>query len=237
MQMLRWLVLWIMGVVLLFSTPLVAVADSPAPQKDYTVYTENGAYRFVMLARLDDPFSVHNQLGFFQTDERIRNRYPKSGLYSNDGSDDLLWTVDWYAFGVEVSSDGEHLVRRGPWPFSPNYQELALAFYKKGQLIYRYAVVDLVAEPSFLPHSVSHYRWAEKSHFDDYLNQFSVTTYNGEQYVFDIETGAILEGPILSERGNMSTEVLGIFTLIAFTVVGLIFVGSWHVISRSRRND
>ncbi|MFQ5932993.1 MAG: hypothetical protein ACE5MM_11350, partial [Nitrospiraceae bacterium] len=32
--------------------------------------------------------------------------YPASGLYHNDGSTTQLWTVDWYAHNVDVSSDG-----------------------------------------------------------------------------------------------------------------------------------
>ena len=79
--------------------------------------------------------------------------YPVSGLYRNDGSLEPLWSVPWYSFSVAVADDGEHLVRYGPWPSST--AELAVAFYRRGELIRAYRIDELVRSPEVLPRSVS----------------------------------------------------------------------------------
>ena len=82
-----------------------AFADSPAPPRDYRTVTENQKYVFVMLA----------PAGWSQQDSGIRKTYTQSGLYKNDGSTTPFWTVDWYANLVFPASDGEYLIRMGPW--------------------------------------------------------------------------------------------------------------------------
>ena len=41
----------------------------------------------------------------------IRDKWTVSGMYRNDGSTTPLWTVDWYAYEVDVPNGGEHVVR------------------------------------------------------------------------------------------------------------------------------
>lgn len=158
---------------LIFALPDVAMADSPAPPRDYAQVTEGGEYVFVMLVPED-------RLDFAETDEAIREEYSRSGLYRNDGSLDPIWTVDWHAFSVDVSSDGRHLTRWGPWPGRGNYEELALAFYEDGQEVRSYRVEDLVAKPGSLPESVSHYTWRKDDSFDAEADQVSLEILNGE---------------------------------------------------------
>ena len=81
-------------------------ADSPAAPFSYKQVTKNGKYVFVML--------VHTAGD--QESKALQAQYPNSGLYRNDGSRTPLWNVGWYAFKVDVSSDGKHLVKGGEWP-------------------------------------------------------------------------------------------------------------------------
>jgi hypothetical protein len=198
--------------------PASILADSPAPQTDYIKTTPSGEYIFVMLVRENDT-STYNQTGMVVKKEEIRSKYSRSGLYRNDGSSAPLWTVDWYSFGVFVFSDGVHLVKFGPWALSNNYSELALAFYRSGEEIERYSVSALVANPSSLPHSVSHYMWGRSSSFDDHpTNRLHVETYNGERYIFDVTSGQIISkmiGPV-----SMPTPIAPSRVYASPTIVG-----------------
>lgn len=169
-----------------------ALADSPAPIRDFSVELPNGEFLFVMLA--NNTRDAYNQLGYVEEDETLRNTYPQSGMYRNDGSTTPLWTVDWNAFGVTLASDGSHLIRWGPWPYQGNYFEIAVEFYRDGKLLKSYKVDDLVFNPMALPHSVSHYRWLEDAGEDLENNTIWVTTYEGRHLVFDMTTGKVIEG-------------------------------------------
>src|SRR4051794_40464122 len=85
-------------VVLITVLSIPAFADSPAPPTSYKKLTPDQKYVFVMLS----PFAPDREAGRliepYASDVRtIRETYPNSGLYPNDGSTTPLWTVDWYA--------------------------------------------------------------------------------------------------------------------------------------------
>jgi hypothetical protein len=166
---------------------IVVYADEPPIQHDYT--QEVGEkYVFVMLST-DDPSTKAADM----QDENIRSKYNTSGLYTKGESLEPLWTVDWYSFRVTISSDGKYLIRWGDWPVVSDYDALAFAFYENGQEIKRYIVKDLVASPSLLPETVSHYEWEENSSFDDEQKILWVMTLNKEEYTFDVTTGKIVK--------------------------------------------
>jgi hypothetical protein len=202
-----------------------AYADEPPIQHDYT-QDVGEKYIFVMLST-DDPSIWAAEI----QDENIRSQYSKSGLYIK-GENTPLWTVDWFAFRVNISSDGKYMVRWGDWPIIHYYDAMALEFYDNGQMIKSYAVKDLVASPSLLPETVSHYEWEETSSFDSEQKILWLKTLNKEEYTFDITTGGITkrflpptEVPnIEGVRQPLSSSqiiliVCGIFTVIA----GLVF--------------
>ena len=195
----RWFVLLsLLFVTLIF--PSSSRADSPIPPHDYTQVAGGGTYIFVMLTR-DKPASTSNQSGTRNHAQTIRKTYTESGLYLNDGSTTPLWTIDWYASEVMVSSDGHSLVRWGPWPSIDNYGELAVAFYTDGKQIQYYQVDDLVAVPQTLPESVSHYQWRKydkPAAFDDQRHELSLATLNGEHYVFDVRSGDIVRKEVVA---------------------------------------
>jgi hypothetical protein len=193
-----------------------ALADSPAPEFDYIQEVGKGKFVFVMLSIKGDP-TAYGQGGAVQ-DAEIRRQYSASGLYRKDDSTTPLWTVDWYAFQVALSSDGKYLIRWGPWPFHGNYDELALAFYKDGQELQQYTVKDLVAVPELLPRSVSHYGWEKQTSFDATTNVLHLETHTGETYDFDITSGEKL-----TETKSSLTNVV-LLTTVGIVLFGVVFV-------------
>lgn len=56
-------------------------------------------------------------------------------LASDTAKNHPIWEINWYAFNIFLSDDGEHLVRFGPWGSDiNNYSDLAIAFYRKSKL-------------------------------------------------------------------------------------------------------
>jgi hypothetical protein len=132
------------------------------------------------------------QSRYARKDEELRNQYPNSGLYRKGVPSAPLWTVEWFAHEVYISSDGRHLIRMGPWPSSSD--ELAVAFYEDGRLLCEYRIYQLVSDPLSLPHSVSHFEWKRGVSLDDAKNELHVTTQLNEEYIFDVTTGLMVEG-------------------------------------------
>ena len=175
--------------ILCFGLGSLSVANAQTASRDYFLVTGNGRYIFVMLSsEQNSPASSTLRVD--------RTRYTHSGLYTYGGEAHLLWTVDWYSAQVYISSDGEHLIRMGPWPKEGAFSELAVAFYDKGQLMREYSVSNLVADPSSLPVSAGHYGWLKASTFLDVQGALEIETLNDEQYDFDITTGEFEHGAI-----------------------------------------
>ena len=177
----------ILSLVLLFSATC-ALADRPAPPRDYTKITENGEYVFVMLR--PDVLAV-------KTYPDLRENYKLSGLYRNDGSGEPLWAVDWYAIDVIPSSDGKHLIRWGPWASTTD--QLALSFYEDGNEIKRYLISELVCDETKLERSVSHFQWFSENSYDDEQGTLYLKTSDKREYRFLIETGEILDDQVSDE--------------------------------------
>jgi hypothetical protein len=188
MSSMRLFIHCVSAALLALATCLQASADEEAPPREYQKVTRGGKHVFVMLAPKQ-----------WRRFAKLHRKYPASGLYPNDASTTPLWTVDWYAFEVDVSSDTRHLVRWGPWPeLDDRYQTLALAFYRDGGEIKRYRVADLVPDGSRLPISRSHYQWRLRKGFDDAGGRVSAVTLRdweyrpATRYVFDVRTGKVL---------------------------------------------
>ena len=162
-----------------------AFADSPAPLLSYKRVSPGGAYVFVMLG---DP--RHDSWASSPASREIRQAYPASGLYPNDGSTVPLWTVDWYAGRVDVASDGVHLVRHGPWAMATSDE--ALSFHANGQLLRSYVINVLVDDKSKLRRSVSHFDWRSSGRFDDSRLEYTLETVDGNTFTFDVRTGQIV---------------------------------------------
>jgi hypothetical protein len=212
------------------------LADSPAPPRSYKQVAPGGKYVFVMIAPRtveDDvrPWNEETAAGI----REIRGVYTRSGLYRNDGSTEPLWTVDWYAHGVEVASDGIHLVRHGPWavlprdrkaPWGSALDQEALSFFANGQVLQTYRIGELVSLPDLLPRSVSHFTWLAEGRLDDGRMEYTLATKDGNRFVFDIRTGAIV-----SESRPPRPLLWGVVAILGAAVLAL---SGWLVVRRWR---
>jgi hypothetical protein len=204
------------ALLLLAAFPSVAAANQASCDPDYTKVTENKEYIFVMLA-LDDPSGATCQ----NRDEDIRQKYPHSGLYRNDGSNTPVWTVDWYA-SVAVSSDGMHIVRWGPFAPAGHFWQLALAFYEEGRELKRYSVEQLVTFPALLPHSEGNYTWLHEAEYDDNASRLTIATEHAERYEFDIKTGDVVSNWVPPVPRWMVLASAVVVLVISLLVLGLL---------------
>jgi len=168
-----------------------AAGDSPAPPSTYETISANQQFVFVMVP----PISLDKELRTWKGAlgakiRQIRAVRSVSGMYRNDGTSEPLWTVDWYAGGVEVFSDGKHLIRHGPW--ASMLTDEAITFFWKDRQLREYSVSDLVKDQHKLRHTVSHFFWEIDSHLDDDGLRYTLITVDQRCYVFDATTGEII---------------------------------------------
>ena len=192
------------------ASPTTVFADEPPIPRDY-IQEVGEKYVFVMLSPYDQSAWAADIY-----DESIRSIYSKSGLYVKGASPRLLWTVDWYAFQVEISSDGRYLIR---WEFVLSYAEpdiIAFTLFENGREIKEYAINDLVTFPSLLP---ALFMWKENSSIDNEQNLLWIRTSNGEEYTIDLATGEIVKGITPKAR----------ITFLAFGMGSLILIVSFAV--------
>jgi len=159
-------------------------ADREVPPRSYSTNTENGKFEFFMRAKK----------GYARNSEFDEKR--KSGLYQHDlingkktSTSAPLWTVDWYAHRVIPHSNGENLIRHGPW--ASHISQLAVAFYHNGVEIAKYSIDDLIVDKTNLDYSVSHFQWRKAEEYNEEKETLSVSTVEGTTYVFSILTGEL----------------------------------------------
>jgi hypothetical protein len=176
--------------------------DSIASPYTFKEVSENGKFVFVMLA----PESMNEELkGYNEKHQKvirdIRERYIKSGMYRNDGTNNPLWTVDWYAYGIVLGNDGVHAIQYSRLPGLENQGHLAtkkdleqkaFSIFSKGKLIRSFKISELVDDPALLEVSVSHFHWVRKGKINDDQHRYEIDTYDGNHVTIDLETGAIL---------------------------------------------
>jgi hypothetical protein len=121
-------------------------------------------------------------------------------------SDVLTDTFSWYSHriflecnaGSPTEAVGVSVVRLGPWARGreANQNDLAIAFYWKGNLLKRYSTLDIAGRPDNVSSSVSHYvvfdgikgyRWVDSNRY-----VFDAKTIDGREMSFDTTTGEIL---------------------------------------------
>lgn len=190
---------WV-AVVILALAP-AARADSIAPAVPHAILSPNNQFVFVHLVKTYPEQEKGWTPEHAAEIRRIRATYPQSGMYRNNGSNQPLWTVDWHSPHLELADDGIHVIRHGPWPSLPSgaspprsrhLEREALSFFANGKLIRTYQIGELVAVPSRLPRSVSHFQWRAQSEFDRERMQFHVRTHDGGRFTFDVRTGELL---------------------------------------------
>jgi hypothetical protein len=165
-----------------------AFADKPATQCSYSI--DLGSDRvFVMFAVDQTQDCLSQGKEKLAAAAALRSKYRSSGLYRLE-SPEPVWTVDWFAFKVFLSTDGKYVVRSGPWASSITNE--AFSFFADGKLLRSYTVNDVVRYSFALPHSASHFEWEKTSGLNEAEKTFEVTTLEGGQFKFSLETGEML---------------------------------------------
>src|SRR5262249_45015887 len=109
----------------------------------WTKTVSDGRFIFVMLSYAPE------MLGSAGTEQhrRIRDTYPMSGLYQNDGSKKLLWVFHDYYYdddGLTFASDGVHLIKaRG---YVRDFDADAISFFANGKVVRTWHVWELVSD-------------------------------------------------------------------------------------------
>jgi hypothetical protein len=188
----RFLLVLIGLLVMLVLGPISVFADSVAPPRSYIVFSPNHEYIFVMIAPLTpEQEAAGYEERYAAQIRKIRQTYHVSGLYRNNGATSPLWTVDWYAYHVEIASNGIHLVRSSSVAMTPNDE--AIVFFANGHIIRSYSVADLVDLSWFMPRSVSHVLWRADGRLDTTAMTYTIWTKHGERLVFDVTTGRMTQ--------------------------------------------
>jgi hypothetical protein len=205
-------------------------ATPPSPIIDHVIETANGKYVLVLL--VPDANAVGEP---DVTSPEIRAKYPRSGLYSQDGS--LVWPIDWYlppggeGEWITLLDDGEHLITwTQPWPIKYVGQtacdNIELGFYKRGRELKSYRINELVRCPGRLERYESGYIWRASYSVDQATRTLRIHTTDGHVLDFDITTG---------EKTDANTGRLG-WQYFFLATLGLIAISGLAVISlRTRR--
>ena len=136
--------------------------------------------------------------------------------------------------GVQLTPDGIHLIRPGPWAWlredkTPDLDVEAVTFFANGRLLRTYRVGELVDDPGRVERSVSHYRWEQEGRVSGDF-EYTITTLDGNRFVFDVRTGEIASASRVARVSRWGWWVtLGVVALAA----AVWFV--WRRRSRLRR--
>jgi len=171
----------------------LSFADSPALPTSYVVESENGKFVFAMISPLvkeEEIRSLNDEWG--EKALKIRNKYPKSGMYLKSELSKPIWTVDWYAFSVKIGNNGEYIVRDGPW--ASTFEDEAVTFFKNGVEIKTYKIKGLVKKKRKVERTVSHFFWRNETLFDRKQLKYYISTLDSKHYVFNVESGEIITG-------------------------------------------
>jgi len=115
-----------------------------------------------------------------------------------DGSDELLWkSSGWYANRVFLTDDCRYLVRMGTWARGkePSPEDLAVAFYKNGELLNSYSTLDLIKNKDNVHVTTGHYFWQSKDReyprLENWSDTFYVKTIEEQLIEFNYKTGEL----------------------------------------------
>jgi hypothetical protein len=187
---------------------------------DYVVYPDGGRYIFVMLSS-----------GVGKHDETIRAFYSQSGLYDRSDISEPLYTLDWYAEDVSVSSDGNYLVRWEIFPFIKGYDEVAFTIYEMDSMLADYQFNQLMAEPEKLIEEAGEMAiltslyWRAEARIDNQKRQLYLRTRHDEEFYFDLTTGTLIEGPLIKNPPLvLDPPIIALIMLLIIFGFGLLII-------------
>lgn len=213
-----WLIL-----VILF-TPLCVEA---APYS-HVKTSDDKKFLFVMITPIDPTLGKRCCTTPGQIEERrLRETYPSSGMYLNDGSTTPLWTVDWWARDVIVPSDGEHVISFGK-PHEMTGE--ALTFFRRNEVLRSYTLGELAEKKQLIPGPSGEHIWLNKTWLKRTKSHLVVETvdvskvlgmpkknFRGHRYDFDYTTGEMVF------NGRM-LDTIGWTVVISFVIGFLLLV-------------
>ncbi len=166
-----------------FTSPSPACALMSAPPQSYSRTLPSGLELVMIVWRVEyDRGSTHAMW--------LRHQYSSSGLYRADGS--VVWALDWYSSEIEITPDGEFMVRFDQkfTPRQPSETE-AIRFYRNGRLLRAYRIDELIDRPDRMPRRMSPW-WLRRNVLHPTEERLDVETLTGERFTFDVRTGEIV---------------------------------------------
>lgn len=116
-----------------------------------------------------------------------------------DGKDEFLWSsVGWYANQVFLTNDCVYLVRMGNWArgSAPSAEDLAVAFYKNGEMLLSYSTADLIENSESVDVTTGHYFWLSQDQdslgLSPWSDTFYLKTIEEKQFEFNYTTGEMI---------------------------------------------
>ena len=205
------------------ASPITVFADESPIPRDYLQYVGE-KYVFVMLSPYEQSAWAADEYGDMY-DESIRSIYNKSGLYVKGDSPVLVWTIDWYAYQVEISSNGKYLIEWALLSYQySDYDSIAFTLFENGQEVRKYAINEFVSSPFLLS---SPYEWKENSFIDNEKESLWIRTSTGEEYTIDLATGEIVKG--FSPKTKITISTFGMSFLIL-----IVAFAAWRVFKRGQ---
>lgn len=207
-------------------------ADSLFPHS-WTLTSANERYLLVLVFPLPIEKDVILAPGSEKSNVRaIREKYSLSGLYTNDGSTTPLWTTAGFfdnSHDVYIADDGVHMVVADDW--ANNQSDHVVSFFQSGRYTEEYMLTELMPYPWLQRLFNGGGQVSRRSaHFDEAAMTSTVTTNQGEEFVFDVKTGAILR------QTSLTGLFLAIFlSSVLLVVLGAIGGGTWWWYRRARQ--
>ncbi|TWU30293.1 hypothetical protein [Bythopirellula polymerisocia] len=205
---------------ILLATLAFSAIDADAGLPDYQsrkIESKNGQYVLVLLTpkaerwqlsdltkHIDDVYDYLSEeekqewIEDFKKEQVIEAEYSDSGLYTNDGSTDPIWTVPYFSTcqNVYVANDGIHMVvMYSPWDSSCSGTR-QLSFYKSGSKVFSYkSEIEFV--PCMFMRLLMRLSFGlelpvdQDSFIDDGSTEFIVHTNQRDKLAFDLATGRL----------------------------------------------
>lgn len=203
-----------------------AFADM-APVRSHQQELGNGKYLLVMIYPKDDTGNRNNQLN---------DIYPQSGLYRNDGSRELIWSLPGPFGGQVFLSDDANSLGSIVFPAEPKGD--GVRFYHKGKLVRAYKIEELT-RPDTVQNACPSCLWHGKVEFDQAAQVVAIAANDGRTWRFDLRTGDRAAPETSSGRFEPGAGWLGrhwVKLLIGMLLSGLLLAGLcvWKIILPSK---
>ena len=168
------------------SIPGAARALSMADPTSYYENSPDGRFVYVMLVPWEFEQRSDPTTSWAAKSREIRAKWPKSGLYKNDGSREPLWAVEGYYRSMWLASDGDHAVFWNPaWnPDTPVF-----TFVAGGHILRTYRGEDLIGPRGRLKGSWHNWGSMKSEQLNDESLMFRVETEDRDVFWFDMRTG------------------------------------------------